>query len=67
MPLHIDEMSSDISIFADDMPLTPQQINKLVQIIMFRLDEKEQDKKQGEATVMMRANANPAMYLGEKR
>ena len=37
MPVHVDEMSSEITVVEGELPLTPQQIEKLVKLVMRRI------------------------------
>ena len=43
MPVHIDEMQTDVTVFDGDLPLSPAQIEKLVRIILQRLEEKQRN------------------------
>jgi hypothetical protein len=43
MPVHIDEMTSDVSVVEGDFPLTDAQVEKLLKLVMKRLAEKQQD------------------------
>lgn len=51
MPVHIDEMSSEITVVEGELPLTPQQIEKLVKLVMRRIaDQQRSDQRSGAAT-----------------
>ncbi len=41
MPVHVEEMNSEVAIFDGDLPLSPAQIDKLVKIILQRLEQKQ--------------------------
>ena len=66
MPLHINEMSSDVTVYQGDLPLNQQQINQLVQIVMQHLAEKQRTDRRAREATIVRHEASPTMYLGEK-
>lgn len=37
MPVHIEEMSSDVTVIEGELPLTAAQIEKLVKLVMKRI------------------------------
>lgn len=44
MPMHIERLTSDVSLHEGDLPLTPPQIEKLVALILARLEAREREK-----------------------
>ena len=66
MPLHINEMSNDVTVFQGDLPLNQEQINQLVQIVMQHLAEKQRNDDRGREAATVRHQAAPTMYLGER-
>jgi hypothetical protein len=60
MPIHVGEISSDVSVFDSDLPLSEAQIEKLVAIILQRLEKKQREQELSrEATVIRRSSAPP--------
>jgi hypothetical protein len=60
MPVHIDEMSSEVTIVEGELPLTPVQIDKLVKLVMSRMAEKNREsQKSREATCLKRQSSPP--------
>lgn len=60
MPVHIEEMVSEVSVVAGDLPLTEAQIEKLVQIIVKRLADRHMDASRAkEATKLRRQSSSP--------
>jgi hypothetical protein len=60
MPVHIDEMTSDVSVVEGDFPLTDAQVEKLMKLLMKRLAEKQQDTHRfREATKLRRQSSAP--------
>ncbi len=51
MPVHVEEMNSEVTAYDGDLPLSPAQIDKLVNIILQRLEQKQgHDRRTREAT-----------------
>ena len=61
MPIHIENVTSDVTVYQGDLPLNAQQLEKLVQMVLRRLEEKEynQDRSR-EATRLQRDSAPKA-------
>jgi len=63
MVVHIGDVTSDVTVLEDDFPLSPQQIEKLVQIVLQRLEEKQHaDRLSSEATTLRR-QALPGLQI----
>jgi hypothetical protein len=65
MPVHIDEMSSDVTVFDGELPLSPAQLERLIQIVLQRLDQREYARRQHNEATRLRAQAAPRMPLEE--
>lgn len=60
MPVHIDEMSSEVTVIEGELPLTAMQIDKLVRLVMSRIAEKSREAKLNrEATQLRRQSVAP--------
>lgn len=60
MPVHIDEMSSEVTVIEGELPLTAMQIDKLAKVVMGRIAEKSREAKQNrEATQLKRQSSAP--------
>jgi hypothetical protein len=60
MPVHIEEMVSDVTVVAGELPLTEAQIEKLVQIVVKRLADKHLDASRvKDATKLRRQSSSP--------
>lgn len=58
MPVHINEVNSELDVIQGDMPLSEQQIELLVRIIMDRLEKQQRQARRIEqATTVRRASA----------
>lgn len=57
MPVHIDEMSSDVTVVEGELPLTPAQIEKLVKIVMSRMADKKRDAQRARSSTQLKPGA----------
>lgn len=59
MPIHIEEMTSDVTVVDGDLPLTDQQLEKLVQLVIARIEEKQRDQLTYRESTTIRNQATP--------
>ena len=59
MPVHIDEMQTEVTVFDGELPLSPPQIEKLVKIIMQRLEEKQRNAMSRQRATEIRDSVIP--------
>lgn len=65
MPVHVEELTSEVTVAEGELPLTPEQIEKLVRLVLARLDARGRDaERAGEAT-RLRRQASPPFEPGE--
>jgi hypothetical protein len=64
MPVHIDEMVSDVTVVAGDLPLSAAQIERLVQIVIKRLAEKHLDASRSHAATKLRRQSSSSFEAG---
>jgi hypothetical protein len=57
MAVHIEEMTSEVTIVAGELPLSPAQIEKLVQLVCRQLQEKEREAKASREATTIRQQA----------
>jgi hypothetical protein len=59
MPVHIEELTSDVTVVEGEMPLSPAQIEKLVKLVCSRIADKEKDamRTRGAAKVKRQSSA----------
>jgi hypothetical protein len=65
MPVNIQAMTSDVTVLDADMPLSQQQIDKLVTIVLRRLEEKQREAEQAREATALRRHSAPLRPLGE--
>lgn len=58
---HIENVSSEVTVLAGDLPLSAQQIDKLVQLVIARLKEMEREGKNSREATAVRSQATPAL------
>ena len=59
MPVHVEEMTSEVAVLDGDLPLSEKQIEKLVQLILRRLEERTRETEQNRAATRLRRSARP--------
>ena len=59
MPVHIEEMTSDVTILDGDLPLSQEQIEKLVKIVLKQLEAKQREARQSSAATSVRRESAP--------
>lgn len=59
MPVHIEEMTSEMNVASGDLPLSEAQIRRLVELVIKQLDERERENQQRRRDVAIRPHAAP--------
>jgi hypothetical protein len=65
MPIHIEELSSEVTVVEGDLPLTPAQIDKLARLVIKRLEEKQRAARRLHEATRVRRHVAQAADLGE--
>lgn len=65
MPVHIEEMTSDVAVLNGDLPLTEVQIEKLVKLVSQHMEEKQREARQLREATALRQGAAPPLQIGE--
>jgi hypothetical protein len=65
MPVHIGEMSSEVTVLEGDLPLNEEQLNKLVQLVLKKLSEKEREQRYIREDTQLRHQAAPALRIAD--
>ncbi len=63
MPLHIERMTSDVSL--QDLSLTPAQLDKLVALVINKLEERAREAQKARAATALRRQASRPLEAGE--
>jgi hypothetical protein len=64
MPVHVEEMTSEVAVFEGDLPLTQAQIDKLVQLVVRCLEQKQRAEKWGNQATELRRGVSPQLKIG---
>jgi hypothetical protein len=59
MPVHVGQMTSEVTLLDGDLPLSEPQIDKLVQRVLQRLEEQRRDQHQSRQATTIRRQAAP--------
>lgn len=60
MTVHIEEMSSEVTVVEGELPLTPKQLDKLVKLVLKCIaDKKLETSRNREATQLKRQSSPP--------
>ena len=63
MPLHIERMTSDVSL--QDLSMTPAQLDKLVALVINKLEERAREAQKARAATALKRQASPPLEAGE--
>ena len=59
MPVNVEEMTTEVAAFEGELPLSPAQIEALVELIARRLEQKQEEAKQLRESTEIRSEAMP--------
>lgn len=59
MPVHVEEMHSEVTVLDGDLPLTAAQIDKLVKIILDKLEERGREARRRHEAIAVRDSVVP--------
>jgi hypothetical protein len=65
MPVHVEELTSEVSVVEGELPLSPEQIEKLVRLVISRLAEHQRDEERRSEATRLRRQASPSFEPGE--
>lgn len=65
MTIHVEEISSELLVIEGDLPLTEAQIDKLVKIVMKRLEDQQRKVRWRREATSLRSEAAPPMPTGD--
>ncbi|WP_086930817.1 hypothetical protein [Agarilytica rhodophyticola] len=64
MTVHIEEMTTEIAAIEGDLPLSSQQMDKLVALVLQRIDEQQRDDQAHNESATIRSEATPSLQAG---
>jgi hypothetical protein len=59
MPVHIENMETDVTVATGDLPMSEAQIETLVQIVLKRLQDMQREQRRNREATMVRSRADP--------
>lgn len=65
MPVMINEMSSEVSTAEEDFPLSPRQVERLVAMVVARMEERLRDQESTREATTIRRQAMPISKFGD--
>ena len=64
VPVHIEEMTTEVSVAAGELPLTSAQIDKLVAVVISKLAEKKREAAKIRDATKLRRQASAPFEAG---
>jgi hypothetical protein len=64
MPVHVNELTSNVKVMSGEFPLNEAQINKLVTLVMQRMNDKQRQAKLTKESTQITASATPSGHSG---
>ena len=58
MPVHIEELTSEVTVVTGDLPLSREQIERLVAIVLKRLEQKLRDAQRSKAASALKSGVS---------
>jgi hypothetical protein len=65
MPVHVEEMTSEVTVVAGDLPLTEAQTEKLVKLVLRRLEQKQREAGRVREATQLRRGVTPPEPIQE--
>jgi hypothetical protein len=59
MTVHINQISSDVTAIAGDLPMSSEQVEKLVRLVLYRLEQKQREEKYNRDATYIRNQVAP--------
>jgi hypothetical protein len=64
MPMHINELTSEVAITSGDLPLSQAQLDKLVNLVMHRINEKHRQATLTKEAAKLDQSVVPPLNIG---
>ena len=65
MPVHVEEMTTEVTVFDGELPLTEAQIAVLARRVMQCLTEEQRKERRRSASTSLRRESAPPLQVGE--
>ena len=61
MPIHVEDMTTDITVVDGDLPLSPAQLETITAYVAARLLERQREAERGREAVRIRSSVLPSL------
>jgi hypothetical protein len=65
VPLHIERLTSEVTLHDGELSLTPAQVERLVALVLARLEDRAREAQRARAATRLRRQASPSLEPGE--
>ena len=65
MPVHIERMTSEVKVQDGDLALSPSQLEKLVAMVISRLEDRAREAQRINAATCLKRHAAPPFQAGK--
>jgi hypothetical protein len=65
VPVHIEKMTSDVSVQEGDLAMTPAQVDKLVALVISKLEDRAREAQRACAATKLTRQASRPLAPGE--
>ncbi len=59
MPIHVGQMTTEVTALDGELPLSAAQVEALVQLLLERIEQREKEKAQARDATSVRGQATP--------
>jgi hypothetical protein len=63
MPVHVDELSSEVTVMDGALPLSDEQLDRLAELVAGRLERRERSSRQSKEATTLRRRVAPPLGL----
>lgn len=65
MPIHVEEMTNEVTVVDGEMPLSEAQLEKLVNLVLRRLEGKQRAEQKRQEATKLRSGSAPSVRVGK--
>lgn len=66
MPVHIERLTSEVTVEASELSLTPAQVEKLVALVISRLEDRARQAERAHAATKLTRHASKPLEPGSR-
>ncbi len=59
MPVHVEEMTSEVGVLEGELPLSPEQLERLVRMVIKRLEQQQREGQLSRDDTSLRDHSAP--------